>query len=163
MFPKTESNERCPSLHQQLLIYEKMVRGTNRYIMCDRPELHFGRSPGNRFVVIERDIEPVHCSVVHHDGLHYIAAPMTSSGLWIQVNGRLDIAQRCVLEMGETDFNIKVDGTELVVTFVRMGLLETFCFDGQALETVRIGRRNNCDIIIPFDTTLSGYHGKFIF
>lgn len=130
MFPKVETNERCPSLHQQLLIYEKMASGASRYIMCDRPELHFGRAPGNRFVVIERDIEMVHCSVVHVEGLHYIAAPMTSSGLWVQVHGRLDINERCVLEMGETDFSIKVDRSELTITFLRLGQPETYYFDG---------------------------------
>lgn len=140
-----------------------MNSGGSRYIICDRPELHFGRSPGNRFVVIERDIELIHCSVVHLDGMHYIAAPMTSSGLWIQVIGRLTISERCVLEMGETDFSIKIKGTELIITFVRLGEPETYYFDGHDYETVRIGRRNSCDIIIPFDTTLSGYHGKFIF
>ena len=130
MFPHVENSERCPSLHQQLLIYEKMASGANRYIMCDRPELHFGRAPGNRFVVIERDIELIHCSVIHVEGVHYIAAPMTSSGLWVQVNGRLEIAERSVLEMGETDFNIKVDRSELTITFLRLGRPETFHFDG---------------------------------
>ena len=36
-------------------------------------------------------------------------------------------------------------------------------FDGRVRQSVRVGRRNNCDIIKPQDTTLSGYHGKFTF
>ena len=107
------------------------------------------------------DILPFHCQIIHQNGRHYLDFDPNGT-VWKTIQTRIKLEDEQVYEMGESILFISVEGSCL-----RLMLASTynthhnFTFFGEEINKVRIGRRNICEIAIPYDRTMSALHGKF--